>query len=98
MRTTPEEQFPIATSQHRRTYIFRRVAALALAAALVFSIPSVRAADKGKWIGTWAASPQPVWNANFFAPINFPRNLESDDTADCARLLWREPGERGVVE
>jgi lysophospholipase L1-like esterase len=46
----------------------------------------VRAADKGKWIGTWAASPQPVWNANFFAPINFPRNLWSPTTRQIVRV------------
>jgi hypothetical protein len=79
-------QFPIATSQQRRTYIFRRVAAIVLAAALVFSIASVRAADKGKWIGTWAASPQPVWNADFLAPINFPRNLWNQTIRQIARV------------
>jgi lysophospholipase L1-like esterase len=73
-------------SQQRRTYIFRRLVDVALAAALVFSIASVRAADKGKWIETWAASPQPVWNADFLAPINFPRNLWNQTIRQIARV------------
>ncbi len=85
-RTTPEKQFSISMSQQLRTYIFSRIAAIALAAALVFSIVSVRAADKGKWIGTWAASPQPVWDADFPAPINFPRNLWNQTIRQIARV------------
>jgi hypothetical protein len=76
-------QFPIATSQQWRT---RRVAAIALTAALVFLIASGRAADNGKWIGTWAASPQPVWDADFPAPINFPRNLWNQTIRQIARV------------
>jgi hypothetical protein len=86
MRTTSEKRFSFATSQQRRAYILRRVAAIALAAALVFSIASVRATDHGKWIGTWAASPQPLWNADFFAPINFPRNLWNQTIRQVARV------------
>ena len=46
----------------------------------------MRAADKGKWIGTWAASPQPVWDADFLAPINFPRNLWNQTIWQIARV------------
>jgi len=86
MRTSSEERFSFATSQRRRAYILRRLAAIALAAGLVFSIASVRAADNGKWIGTWAASPQPLWNADFLAPINFPRNLWNQMIRQIARV------------
>ena len=99
MRTTPEKRFSFATSQQRRAYILRRVAAIALAAALVFSIASVRAADNGKWIGTWAASPQPVWDADFLAPINFPRNLWNQTIRQIARVsARRQPGARGALQ
>ena len=27
------------------------------------------------WIATWTASPQPVWEADFLAPVKVPRNL-----------------------
>jgi hypothetical protein len=63
-----------------------RIAPISLAVALVFSISFVRAADNGKWIGTWAASPQPVWNADFPAPINFPRNLWNQTIRQIARV------------
>ena len=86
LRMTSENRFPIAMSQQRRTYIFRRLVDVALTVALVFSIASVRAADKGNWIGTSAASPQPVWNADFTAPINFPHNLWNQTIRQIARV------------
>ena len=85
LRMTSENRFPIAMSQQRRTYIFRRLVDVALAAALVFSIASVRAADKGKWIETWAASPQPVWNADFLAPIRIAAFDTAKQSVDDAK-------------
>ena len=38
-------------------------------------IPRAQAEDAGRWIATWTASPQPVWDADFFAPVRVPRNL-----------------------
>jgi hypothetical protein len=58
----------------------------ALAGTLVFSMASIHAAEKGRWIETWAASPQPVWNADFLAPINFPRNLWNQTIRQIARV------------
>ena len=58
---------------------------MAIAAALALSVASVRAAENGNWIGTWSASPQPVWDANFPAPINFPRNLWNQTIRQIAR-------------
>ena len=46
----------------RRTF-FRVALWAALAVALQAPIASVGAADGDDWIGTWTASPQPVWNA-----------------------------------
>ena len=86
LRMTSDKRFPPAMSKQPRTFILRRVAAPVLAAALVFSIASVRAAEKGKWIGTWAASPQPVWNADHPAPINFSRNLWNQTIRQIARV------------
>ena len=81
-RTKPENRFSITTRQES----FKCTAIIALAAALFFSVASLRAADKGNWIGTWAASPQPVWNADFLAPINFPRNLWNQTIRQIARV------------
>jgi lysophospholipase L1-like esterase len=50
---------------------------LSLSAALLGTVAWAGAAATpgGDWIGTWAASPQPVWGADFPVPINMPRNL-----------------------
>ena len=34
-----------------------------------------QAADTTDWITTWAASPQPIWSPDFFAPVKVPRNF-----------------------
>jgi hypothetical protein len=80
-----EKQSPIVKEQNRRTYCFRSGSAVVLAAALAL-IVSVRAAENGNWIGTWSASPQPVWDADFLAPINFPRNLWNQTIRQVARV------------
>jgi len=48
---------------------------LAAALALALSPPLARAQNAGGWIGTWAASPQPLWDAEFPVPLNVPRSL-----------------------
>ncbi|HEY5769769.1 MAG TPA: SGNH/GDSL hydrolase family protein [Terrimicrobium sp.] len=73
-------------TKSRRKSISGCVAGILLAAALVFPISLVRADEKGKWIGTWSASPQPVWDSDFLAPINFPRNLWNQTIRQIARV------------
>lgn len=48
--------------------------------------PSSYAADTGGWIPTWAASPQPVWDAEFFAPVAIPRALRDQTIRQVARV------------
>jgi lysophospholipase L1-like esterase len=66
----------IASTTHRgqqpRRHLCGRVMAIALASVLVSPIAAARADE---WIGTWAASPQPVWDADFPIPTGFPRTL-----------------------
>jgi len=50
----------------------RLLHALALGTALTFAAATAKAED---WIGTWTASVQPVWEADFPVPTNIPRNL-----------------------
>jgi lysophospholipase L1-like esterase len=38
------------------------------------------------WITTWAASPQPWWEADFFAPITVPRALRNQTVRQIARV------------
>ena len=71
---------------HRHPSFLQVVAAVALAA--VFITPASRAerADAGDWIETWTASPQPIWDAEFFAPINIPRALRNQTVRQIARV------------
>lgn len=38
------------------------------------------------WVGTWAASPQPVWGPDFFAPLKLPRNLWRQTVRQVSRV------------
>ena len=38
------------------------------------------------WIATWAASPQPWWDADFFVPIDVPRALRNQTVRQIARV------------
>jgi lysophospholipase L1-like esterase len=46
--------------------------------------PSAFAAED--WIGTWTASPQPVWGADFFAPLNIPRSMWNQTVRQIAHV------------
>ena len=60
---------------------------LALLACAVGTGSSVAvAADAGSWITSWAASPQPVWDATFFAPVGIPRSLRNQTLRQVAHL------------
>ena len=65
----------------------RRLAVLApvLLAAILLTT-SARAADPPRWIGTWTASAQPVWDTDFFAGIKFPRTLWNQTLRQIARV------------
>ena len=59
----------------KRRNFFRVVLWAGLALALQAPISNVGAAAGDEWIGTWTASPQPVWDPDFLAPVKVPRNL-----------------------
>ena len=42
--------------------------------------------DPGNWIATWATSPQPWWDADFFVPIEVPRSLRDQTVRQIARV------------
>ncbi|MGB9277585.1 MAG: SGNH/GDSL hydrolase family protein [Terrimicrobiaceae bacterium] len=81
---TPENSVWIHEKKRHRAVGFGHGIAIALAFVLLSSA-SVRAGGNGNWIGTWSASPQPVWDADFPAPINFPRNLWNQTIRQIAR-------------
>lgn len=67
-----------------------RTAALVVALAAGLAAPPARAqpagAAAGNWIGTWSASPQPVWEPDFFAPVGIPRSLRNQTVRQVARV------------
>jgi lysophospholipase L1-like esterase len=44
------------------------------------------AARADDWIPTWGASPQPIWGADFFAPIKVPRNFWNQTLREVASI------------
>jgi hypothetical protein len=73
-----------------RTSSIRYFVCGALAAALAGGFPAFTgtafAADDAPWIATWAASPQPVWDADFFAPIGVPRSVRNQTVRQVGRV------------
>ena len=61
-----------------------RSALLACAVSLI-GAPAL-AQDEGDWIGTWTASPKPVWGPDFFAPVGIPRALRDQTIRQVARV------------
>jgi len=47
---------------------------------------ATRAEDAGHWVTSWAASVQPVWEPDFFAPVNMPRGLRDQTVRQIARI------------
>jgi len=60
-------------------------ASLAFATTLAFSTAAF-AAESGDWIATWAASPQPIWGADFLAPVKVPRNFWNQTLREVASI------------
>lgn len=74
---------PAATGRRR---VGRSVLAAALAIGLTLPAARTQADDAGGWIGTWSASPQPVWGPDFFNPVNIPRSLRNQTIRQVARV------------
>ena len=76
-------------SRHDR-YRRRALLSVSLLAALLAGLAAGAAraqpADDGEWIGTWSASPQEVWAADFFAPVGIPRSLRDQTVRQIARV------------
>jgi lysophospholipase L1-like esterase len=64
---------------------FFAVAVWAVLAALHVPISAARAASDD-WIATWTASPQPVWEPDFLAPVKVPRNLWNQTVRQMATV------------
>jgi len=58
----------------------------AVVAFILAAVPMPTSAETANWIGTWAASPQPVWDADFFAPTNIPRSMRDQTVRQIAHV------------
>ena len=76
-------------SRHDR-YRRRALLAVSLLTALLVGLGAGAARAQptgdGEWIGTWSASPQAVWEADFFAPVGIPRSLRDQTVRQIARV------------
>lgn len=77
-----ENQREFSASRPNASWLAGASIALSLALAAVSAGP---AAADNEWIGTWSASPQPVWGPDFFAPLSFPRSLWNQTIRQVAR-------------
>jgi lysophospholipase L1-like esterase len=76
------------SSVYRKQHTCLLVISGALALAAVFGLRPNDAlgAETGNWIETWTASPQPLWSADFFAPINIPRSVRNQTVRQIATI------------
>jgi lysophospholipase L1-like esterase len=77
---------PMLAPRHRSRALFGALALAALACVLGAPPADAQRSDTGEWIVTWAASPQPWWDADFFVPIEVPRSLRDQTVRQIARV------------
>jgi lysophospholipase L1-like esterase len=88
----PHWSFSASAKQDSSVHRRRHTGFLAVSAAIALTVVSgllpndVRGAETGDWIETWTASPQPIWSADFFAPINIPRSLRYQTVRQIATI------------
>jgi lysophospholipase L1-like esterase len=63
----------------------KRFGVLLTVVTVIAGAASARAAEGG-WIGTWAASAQPVWGGDFFAPPKVPPNFWNQTVRQLATV------------
>lgn len=66
-----------------KTSLLKPLTAALLAVAF---IAPAQAADAGRWVGTWSASPQPTWDAGFVLPNGAPAELREQTVRQIARV------------
>ena len=69
---------------HRTIFTAKLVGALALATAVLGQSPA--RAEDGNWIGTWTASPQPIWGADFAFPTKIPATVHDQTIRQIVRI------------
>lgn len=57
-----------------------------LALAFVLSGPSPAMAEESSWVGTWMASPQPIWGSDFAFPTKVPASVKDQTIRQVVRI------------
>lgn len=84
MTTNPIARLSIHPSVRCLAWLHRFMA-LTLATSL--AVPFVvNAAEPSAWIGSWTASPQPIWGPDFAFPTNIPAMLQDQTVRQVARI------------
>ena len=84
MTTHPISRLATHPSACRRAWRHRFIA---VALAALVAVPAgVNAAEPGAWIGSWTASPQPIWGPDFAFPTNIPATLQNQTIRQVARI------------
>jgi lysophospholipase L1-like esterase len=60
--------------------------AATLATCIALSSAEAQPTSPNDWIDTWSASPQPIWDPDFFAPVGIPRALRNQTIRQIARV------------
>lgn len=72
--------------QPRGRTIRSQVLAGAIALASVLFGQSSALADEGSWVGSWMASPQPIWGADFAFPTKIPASVQNQTIRQVVRI------------
>ena len=70
----------------RRGALLSLACVATLLAAFVAAPAPAQQGEEVEWVGTWTASPQPVWDADFFVPVGIPRSLRNQTLRQIARV------------
>ena len=69
-----------------RKFLFTGWIASALAMGAILLGPAPAIADDGQWVGTWTASPQPVWGGDFAFPTKIPARVKDRTFRQIVRI------------
>lgn len=77
-------RYPVRRAITAVTTKHLKLALLALVASFIFD-PAI-AGDRQAWVGTWLASPQSTWEADFALPVKIPPKLGNQTIRQTARI------------
>lgn len=84
MTTNPIARLSTHPSARRLAWLHRFMALTLTASVAVPAV--VNAAEPNAWIGSWTASPQPIWGPDFAFPTNIPATLQDQTIRQVARI------------